>query len=356
MSPSQPLRQITLQVRADDKAILKDLSAVRCVGEFIWFGSDEGTALERLTLRDDKAIDHQTFQVADYLELPNQKGEEIDIEGLAYADHYLWLAGSHSLKRKKPQLKDSHNNAHKALGDQLERVTCEENRYLIGRIPLVNGQLFRQCPHPEDSTKQLTSAQIKRKKTGNQLTHTLRNDPHLGTYIAAKIPGKENGFDIEGIAVTGNHVFLGLRGPVLRGWAILLELSPKKKAKKPGVLKLKALGDDFCYRKHFLDLGGMGIRDLCWDGDDLLILAGPTMDLSGLASVYCVPDAVNTLTKHACFKPDSVLEVLDDKDIDKAEGFSLLSSRERGLMIVYDCPSADRLSRNSVKADVFALS
>ncbi|HEY9879944.1 MAG TPA: DUF3616 domain-containing protein, partial [Leptolyngbyaceae cyanobacterium] len=278
MSSAQPLRQVTLQVRANDQAVLQDISAVRCIEDFIWLSADEGAALERLTLDRDKTSDHQTFRVIDYLDLPNPKGEEIDIEGLAYADYYLWIVGSHSLKRKKPEPDASHKDIEK----QLETVTCEENRYLIGRIPLVNGQLFRQCPHPENFKQQLTAAQVGRKKTGNQLTHILRKDPHLGAYIKAKIPGKENGFDIEGIAVTGNQIFLGLRGPVLRGWAVLLELVPKKKEKKLGVLQLKTLENEFCYRKHFLDLSGMGIRDLCWEGNDLLILAGPTMDISGL--------------------------------------------------------------------------
>ncbi|MNG03413.1 hypothetical protein D3C84_864920 [compost metagenome] len=35
------------------------------------------------------------------------------------------------------------------------------------------------------------------------------------------------------------------------------------------------------YRKHFFALNGLGFRDLCTSGDDLLILAGPTMDLDG---------------------------------------------------------------------------
>ena len=31
------------------------------------------------------------------------------------------------------------------------------------------------------------------------------------------IPSNDNGFDVEGLAVSGNRVFLGLRGPVLAG-------------------------------------------------------------------------------------------------------------------------------------------
>ena len=38
------------------------------------------------------------------------------------------------------------------------------------------------------------------------------------------IPGKDNGIDCEGLAVAGDRVFIGLRGPVLRGWAMIIEL------------------------------------------------------------------------------------------------------------------------------------
>ena len=57
---------------------------------------------------------------------------------------------------------------------------------------------------------------------GNDLTEALRGDEHLGSFLA--IPGKDNGFDIEGLAVAGERLFIGLRGPVLRGWAVILEV------------------------------------------------------------------------------------------------------------------------------------
>src|SRR3546814_13829874 len=95
-----------------------------------------------------------------------------------------------------------------------------------------------------------------------------------------EVPSKENGFDVEGLAVRGSRVFLGLRGPVLRGWATVVELDLK--TPKPGRLKLRRIGaGGERYRKHFLDLDGLGIRELVFDGDDLLVLAGPTMDLDG---------------------------------------------------------------------------
>jgi hypothetical protein len=42
------------------------------------------------------------------------------------------------------------------------------------------------------------------------------------------LPGKDNGFDVEGLAVFGARLFVGLWGPVLCGWAVILELNSKK--------------------------------------------------------------------------------------------------------------------------------
>ena len=61
----------------------------------------------------------------------------------------------------------------------------------------------------------------------------LRQDPHLGPFLRtshgeadgkharAPLASKENGFDIEGLAAFDRRLILGLRGPVLRGWAML---------------------------------------------------------------------------------------------------------------------------------------
>ncbi len=99
-----------------------------------------------------------------------------------------------------------------------------------------------------------------------------------------KLPSKDNGFDIEGIAVMDDRVFLGLRGPVLRGWAVIIEIAVKEKKDK---LKLKKIGrHKQKYRKHFIDLKGMGIRELAVANNNLLILAGPTMDCDGIMTLY----------------------------------------------------------------------
>ena len=107
----------------------------------------------------------------------------------------------------------------------------------------------------------------------DNLRDLLRRDEHLGPFLP--IPGKDNGLDIEGIAVRGERVYLGLRGPVLRGWAFVLELRPYVDDDEPDRLRLRPFEDGQPYRKHVLDLDGLGVRDLCPAGDDLLVLAGP---------------------------------------------------------------------------------
>lgn len=65
---------------------------------------------------------------------------------------------------------------------------------------------------------------------------------------------------------------------------------------EPGRLRLRELDDGRPYRKHLLDLDGLGVRDLCPHSDDLLVLAGPTMDLDGPVRLFrwrggCLVDA-----------------------------------------------------------------
>lgn len=318
---------------------------MRCVDGFLWLGCDEGYSLERLTLSSNEASEHKTFRLLDYLFLPNDD-EEVDIEGIAYGGYYLWVLGSHSIKRKRPK-------SDKSPQENLERIESlerEDNRCLLGRIPLVNGQLFRQCSHPEKPDTLLTAAQIKRKKRGNQLTHILSDDPHIGPYLKASIPGKENGLDFEGIAVAEGRLFLGLRGPVLRGWALLIEIFLQ--ADGPDQLKLdKSKG---CYRKYFLDLRGHGIRDLCFVGSDLLLLAGPTMDLEGLASIYRLRDALINLDGH-WLSPEPVVDLLDRYQSEKAEGISQLHHDSDELVVVYDSPNDNRIQGNCVLADILTI-
>ncbi len=93
-------------------------------------------------------------------------------------------------------------------------------------------------------------------------------------------PSKENGLDIEGIAVKDTHVLLGLRGPAAGGYAIVMHLSVAIGAKGLSLRKGRS------YALTFLHLNGLGVRDLFRQGNDVLVLAGPTMDLDAPFALY----------------------------------------------------------------------
>lgn len=352
-----------------DKSLRDGLSVVVQIEDTLWVANDETISLERLSLVVDGKTGlyrygrhHTQFSLHDYLRLPvpprdRANPKEVDVEGVDYRDGYLWSVGSHSLKRKKPNLKDGAKKAQ----EQMAQVSAEGNRYLLARIPLVerDGTYILTKKETQNGQKR-TAAQLHGNHKGNDLTEALREDEHLGAFLG--IPGKDNGFDIEGLAVAGDRLFLGLRGPVLRGWAVILEVELKEDNEKPSLLRLKSIGPkDRRYRKHFLHLGGLGIRDLCVQGSDLVILAGPTMDLDGPVTIFRW--SKGTDPKGESVVPASELECVVDvpygQGVDHAEGmtlFSLDGGTASSLLVVYDAASRTRQSgRSTVAADIFLL-
>src|SRR5690606_5138777 len=116
------------------------------------------------------------------------------------------------------------------------------------------------------------------------------------------------------------RMFVGLRGPVLRGWAIILEIEFENIGTNRLSLKHNA-SKRHPYKKYFLNLHGLGIRELCIDGDDLLILAGPTMELNSNMALFRWIDG--TKSKEEVITPDRVQYLFDiphADGFDKAEG------------------------------------
>jgi len=329
--------------------VAKDLSAVARAGKCMFVACDEAAGLERLTRgADGRYGAHQHILLTDLFDLPGGPDQEMDIEGLAAVDGYLWIVGSHSVKRKKPVGTDGEGV--QAL-TRMEEVEREANRYFLGRVPIEEEApgVFAIREEVRDRRAACLSTGIK-----GGLARWLRKDPHLAPFL--KVPAKENGLDIEGIAVRGARVWLGLRGPVLGGHAVVLELSLKEP--KRGRLKPRAIGPDGRrYRKHLLDTGGLGIRDLRLDGEDLLLLVGPTMALEGTAHVLRWVGAVADETEGMV--PTRRLELVADlpysREMDHPEGLELWpDGGTDALLVVYDAPGPGRLDANNrtVRADV----
>ncbi|WP_261575305.1 DUF3616 domain-containing protein [Frankia gtarii] len=358
----------TIPIRFTDDAgvidIAESLSALKGDGRHLWLAGDETITIERAALSPagDGFVDHVSFSIADFLPLPEPPEPdgsqlEIDIEGIDRHGGYLWFVGSHARTRKRVR---PHHATEQALA-RLAKVSSNANRYLLGRIPVVEidgaPTLVASAPAPASPNgEKLTAAALGLSKQ-NRLTRALRDDEHLGLFL--KIPSKDNGLDIEGLAVVGERIYLGLRGPVLRGWAVVLELRLTEGDGQDLLLApIGGDGDGRRYRKHFLDLDGLGVRDILAHGDDLLLLAGPTMDLDGPVRIYRWRGAAHARTSVVVTDEaiERVLELPVGIGDDHPEGIALMPGEPSALLVVHDSPAPRRRwHRHEILADIVPL-
>jgi hypothetical protein len=353
----QLLGRLLLKFDEDAAAVPDDLSAAaRAPDGSVWVASDEHGVVHRLSPEEPRVFSHQErHDVAALLGV--KSNEEMDIEALDIQDGHLWLVGSHSAVRKKPKGK----GVEKDLA-RLARVEHQPARFLLARVPLPGTEKTAEPKRPKPLPK--PSGDV------SPLVELLRKDEHLAPFLvpagkgapqgALAIPSKDNGLDIEGLAVHGDRVFLGLRGPVLRGWAVMLELEVEDAGH--GLLAPKQRKKGGWYRKHFLQLDGLGIRELSRHGEDLLILAGPTLPLDGTIRLYRLKGGLNLTADSIHEQAPGDLEPLFDiprtEKTDHAEGVSLYSYFEKddSVLIVYDSPCDERrYGPCGVLADVFRL-
>jgi len=333
---------------APGSLVQTNLSGAAFSGDWLWVAGDEACGIDRLRRLPPVGSEALRFgEVQDFpldtlLDLPGAADEEADLEGMAVADGWLWVVGSHGLKRKNARINDDQVSNAKRLA----KVTLDRNRRLLACLPIEPDGEGRPCL-VRQSKDGRRAMRLKGGARDNLLTRALADDPHFGPYM--NIPGKDNGFDIEGLAVDGNRILLGLRGPVLRGWSAMLEVAVEVRGDQ---LRLAPLDDSgILLRKYFLQLDGLGIRDLHFSGNDLYILAGPTMVLNGEIRVFKWPlarTAIKANREPARFE-GSLTESISlphGRGTNRAEAIcdlplELASGRPRWL-VLYDAPGADR--------------
>ncbi len=347
-----------------------DLSAVARIGKTLWLASDEGAHLDRL-------VETTPGQYGQRKQLPLEQifaidsegsekdgnslkpGSEMDIEGLAIDGQEggpwsLWIVGSHATTRKAPMPETMSRK--KAL-KRLTKTERPSNRFFLGRVPLalLPDQTF-DIPSRSDIADGHGPETFSFDRKKSALVDLLEDDPHLKRFL--KLPSKENGLDVEGLAVRGERVFLGCRGPVLRGYAVIIELALKSES---GQLAAQRLEGKQRYRKYFLPLGGLGTRSILLDGEDMIILAGPTMPVGVPSQVYRWQGAMRH--EESAVIGDSELELLGDLhaniDDDRPEAIEHWSREEgaRSLMVVHDTPAPGRVDkvRKTILADIIEL-
>ncbi|TAU35385.1 DUF3616 domain-containing protein [Rhizobium ruizarguesonis] len=173
------------------------------------------------------------------------KYKETDAEGISFHDGYYYLIGSHGLN-KSGEFQDS--------------------RYFLYRMKVDASSGLAK----DFGTEDRQSSDVE--KTAN-LQKALADDPTFKDHVKEK---PDVGVNIEGLAVSGDDIYIGFRSPLPNGDAVIASV-PIKDAFENSEAKLKP---------HPADLGtGMGVRDIAAVDDGFLILSGPQADKAGPAGV-----------------------------------------------------------------------
>jgi hypothetical protein len=322
---------------------VSNISAAARIGDTLLLAGDEGAAIDLLTPAGEGWGNHKRIDLSDLLDL-HDAGEEADLEGLATEDGWLWVLGSHARTRRKPKREEDEAIDTTRLAD----LKDTRPRCLLARLPLVEGGCGL-WPVQRDGDRR--AGMLKQSKSGNALAAALRKDELIGPFT--RIPAKEGGVDMEGIAVCGDRISIGMRGPVIASNAVLLEM--RVRATRSGKLKL-----DEPPVKRLLALEGLGIRDLHQSGDDLLILAGPTTGLDGPCALYRWAGWANDPPQHdrkvRLHRPERLIELPFGRGFDHPEGLALWDGGS-SVLVVNDSPGERRVRDDgrTLVADVFAL-
>jgi hypothetical protein len=176
-------------------------------------------------------------------------GDETDGEGVAFANDYFYVIGSHSQNK------------------QGEKQPSRDFLYRIRIDPKTGMPADLGTADKPSASVDITTLRTVIDKTPPMTAH-LEEAPGEGRH----------GVNIEGIAVSGDDIFIGFRGPVTMAGVPILRLSEaglfgcKVKLDKPSTCDIAV--DE----PTLLNLGPrQGIRDLAAVDGGLLILSGPEM-------------------------------------------------------------------------------
>lgn len=353
--PQEPRKRYLLDFRAGAKpgkkppAYGSNISGLAIAGRTLFCASDETSSIERLEFdeRTGSFRSHTSHPLGKLFPALATARKEADIEGLAIDGGYLWVTGSHSLKRSVPEPAQSL--------EEFSAPGWDVKRALLGRVPLTTAKggtpVLAASVRESGGKRHAAMMDIGIGPEGG-LRGILKKDPLIGPFVG--LSSKENGLDVEGLAVSADRVVLGLRGPVLGSHAFVVVLSLKEDT---GMLVPQEV-DGKPYRLVALHLGGLGIRDLLFDNGRLYILSGPTQKIESLQRIFAVDDF---------FDQPEVVPVENTRLLmtlpvtgwgDHAEGIAFFKEKSRvRLLVAYDSASPDRWDedKDRLVVDAFNL-
>lgn len=245
-----------------------------------------------VTVKDGELIAGDTIALID--DSFDGKDLELDGEGVAYADGFYYVIGSHGHPRDSRHDRDREKDAAK----------------IAARIA-ASSQIVRFRSDGDGATSAV-------ERTG-KLRAIIEQEPVLAPFVDRRL--EDNGLTIEGIAVRRGRILAGFRGPTLsNGRAAVLSVAID------GVFG----NTSPAARLHRLPLGeGRGVRDLTPFGDGVLVLAGPTASDPGPYAIYWWDgegDEVRLLKDLA--------DIVGANGERKAEGLLALDENASGLRVL----------------------
>lgn len=227
-----------------------DLSAIGRMGTYLVIGGDEAVGPDK-DLNIIQVLSKQEdgqYVAGEDIVLPDvdkNDGRELDIEGIAVDGNFIYVVGSHSSTR---------NNAASKKSYKRNRKTFNQGK--------IKNEPSRDWLHQVEVNQQVQPLEIK----SISLTDVISNHKALKAF--SEIPSKENGVDIEGIAVDDGWVYVGFRGPVFRDNYV-------------PVLKFKFDEHEESVTLLLVKLDGGGVRGMASVMDGFLIVSGPVGDAPG---------------------------------------------------------------------------
>jgi hypothetical protein len=296
--------------------LIENLSGIAINDGLAWTVSDEGRTFECFSFDGTQFELRAQYSLDDFFpDLP--EGKEADLEAVDFFEGRLWLCGSHSRVRREVHYDGRLNSAFRR----------RPSRHLLGSIAVT-----------KDGVPLADTARSMAFKGDESLRRLLRPNPFLSAFL--DLPSKENGLDIEGMAVFSDKIMVGLRGPVIDSHASIVSIS-----REPALPTEKSSID-----LHLVNLVGLGVRDLCRFQDAVIILAGPVTAAAGPFRIYRWHPTAGGPTEKA--------ELLYEWPLgdEHPEGIRPYESQGKiGFLVVYDGPSAPRRNGIKVAADWFEL-